>query len=89
MNDIVGYGPMFRDEDDFAADAEWRQWVESPEARAVLQARRLEARAAHEAAMASSAEYRQMWREIEAALSASAPGEYIIRSAWRPNRFSR
>jgi hypothetical protein len=89
MNDIVGNGPMFRDEDDFAADAEWRQWVESDEGRETLAARRLEARAAHEAKMASSAEYRQMQAEIEAALSASAPGEYILVSAWRPNRFSR
>lgn len=89
MNSIVGYGPMFRDEEDFEADAEWRRWVESPEGRAVLQARRLEARAAHEAKMASSAEYRQMQAEIEAALSASAPGEYVLTSMWRPNRFSR
>lgn len=85
--DIVGYGPMFRDQEDFAEDAEWRKWVESPQGREALKTQREEAQAEHEAKMASCASYRLMQAEIEAALSASAPGEYVLASEWRPNRF--
>ncbi len=78
--DIVGNGPMFRDQDDFVIDAEWRQWLESPEGCAVLRRRRLWQERLHQGGMVLSDLYRSQQKVIEDALkgiSGDFKGEVI------------
>jgi len=59
MSDIVDNDIVFRSREDFAQDAERRQWLESREGQGTLEAERIWHERLHQAAMIVSQEYRE------------------------------
>lgn len=72
---IVGNGPMFRDEKDFADDRaierareEYRRWLETPKGQEAVEAARAKRELYHRAACVFSQSYRSTQAWIEAVL---------------------
>ena len=81
---ISDYGPAFRSPEDFRADAERRQWLESPAGRAAMAKARIRETRRHEAAMVLSPHYAAQQAHIEAALKgvdSGFRGEFISAEA--------
>jgi hypothetical protein len=72
MSNIVDNDIVFRSREDFAQDAERRQWLESPHGQAALEAERVWHERLHQAVMIVSQEYSEGQATLEKLLRGEA-----------------